>query len=197
MFYILTIQRRTKYDKSFLWDHPVFKVQIRKLSEQSNVGIHPSYDSEKRNEITIEKQKLEATISRKVHQSRFHFLRLRFPYSYRKLIESGVTEDHSMQYSEEIGFRAGTCKPFYWYDIEKDQRTDLKVFPAAIMDVTLKKYLSLTPEKAIAEAKVIIDRVKENSGVCGLVWHNSSFYSTEGWGGWKEVYAELLSYAKA
>ena len=58
---------------------------------------------------------------RPVSYSRMRYNRVDVPQTYQKLIESEFTDDFTMGYTSEIGFRAGTCTPFYFYDICNEQ----------------------------------------------------------------------------
>jgi hypothetical protein len=53
-----------------------------------------------------------------------------------------------MGYPDHVGFRAGTCTSFYFYNLNFELKTPLKIIPFAFMDVTLKNYMKLTNEKA-------------------------------------------------
>ena len=59
--------------------------------------------------------------------SRFHYIKMHFPESYRNLITAGINEDYSMGYPEEPGFRAGIARPFYFYDIVEEKKCGLKI----------------------------------------------------------------------
>jgi hypothetical protein len=63
-------------------------------------------------------------------------------------LEAGITEEYSMAFPEAPGFRAGTCKPFYFYDLKNEKVTDLKIFPVTCMDATFVYYLKQSPEKS-------------------------------------------------
>ena len=135
-------------------------------------------------------------LNKKILHARQHFLKLNFPETYRNLIDQGIQHDHSLGYHDAIGFRAGTSNPFYWFDLDKNQATELMIHPLLAMDVTLKKYLKLQSDQAITEVKKLIDQCKEVDAPFSLLWHNSSFYEAEGWGSWKEVYVEIVKYCR-
>ena len=59
------------------------------------------------------------------------------PVISRIFINAGITEDYSMGYPEEPGFRAGIARPYYFYNISEDQQTSLKIIPFQVMDATL------------------------------------------------------------
>lgn len=194
-YFILTASSG-KYDKNISPDSQTFKRKVNDLNE-FKLGIHPSYTTFSFAErLKKEKEILTNTSEKKIHISRQHYLRMKLPETYRNLIDLGIKEDYTMGYADQVGFRAGTSYPFYWYDLEKDKKTNLKIIPFQIMDVTLKNYLGLTADKAKTIAKGIIDKIRDVNGVCTIIWHNSSFYNLEGWEGWQDVYTDILEYGK-
>jgi hypothetical protein len=63
------------------------------------------------------------------------------------------------------------------------------------MDVSLKDYLGLSPNKAKESIQQIIEQCKRVGGTFIPLWHNSSFSELDGWEGWKEVFEYLLENA--
>jgi len=196
LFFILTADR-SKYDRSLPPTDPLFREKIKALSEGNELGIHPSYNSHDKPEgITMEVASLTLILNKPIYHSRQHYLKMTFPDTYRRLIEAGVEQEHSMGYPDRLGFRAGTSRSFFWYDLEADGVTKLRVVPFCCMDVTLRKYLELTPESAIESCTDLVSEIKAVSGHFSFIWHNSSFYAAEGWAGWEEVYQKLLEIAR-
>lgn len=175
-------------------EHPVFGKMLRQIANRSATGLHPSYKSAGDPAmLLIEKKRLEELSGKKAVKSRQHFLRLSFPSTYRNLLEAGMEEDYSMGFADAPGFRAGTAAPFFWYDLEKESPSSLKVIPFQIMDVTLRQYLKLSPGEAVARAAAICEQVATNGGVFVSIWHNSSFDEKGDWEGWTQVYTNLLT----
>ena len=188
--------QRGKYDKNLNPDSESFQEVSRQLDTFFELAWHPSYASSGRlAHLRKEKMILESVLSRPIEKSRQHYLRFVLPDYYRALIEAGITEEFSMGHHETIGFRSGYAGTFFWYDLMADEKTDLLIVPFQVMDVTLKKYMALSPEEALKECKLLIDRVYSVKGLFSLIWHNSSFYETESWIHWDKVYFELLKYA--
>jgi hypothetical protein len=100
-----------------------------------------------------------------------------------------------MAFADIPGFRASTCTPFFWYDLEKEFITDLLVHPVTIMDRTLKKYLGLSPEEAINLLDKLLLNVEKVNGDFISLWHNESISGFGDWKGWKGVYLKLLEKA--
>ncbi len=180
--------------------HPSSKA-LRKLilryAKQNLAGIHPSYQSSvNKDVIKFEIDILQAITKQKVIRSRQHFLRFRLPDTYRNLIQCGIQEDYSMGYAATPGFRAGTCKPFRFYDLEREEVTSLLIFPVTVMDGTLRDYLHLKPTEAVVTIEELITVVKKYQGVFVSLWHNESLSEHGRWKGWRKVYENLLLFAQ-
>ena len=166
---------------------------MRELAERYTAGIHPGYlavDQPER--FSVEAERLTEILGKSTRHSRQHFLRLRFPDTYRELRHAGITHDHTMGYADAIGWRAGTNRAFFWYDLEREEQTSLLVHPFAAMDVTLKNYLKLTPGEAKTEVLKLAHDLQSLGGEFQLLWHNSSFSAAYGWAGWWKMYEEMV-----
>ena len=167
---------------------------MRRLDRSSTTGLHPSYAaSSDADLIGVEKARLEESLGRSIDRSRQHFLRLRLPTTYRRLLEHGIRNDYTMGYGDAIGWRAGTNAPFRWYDLEKEKETGLTVHPFAAMDVTLRNYSGYSADKARREVEKLYRTALPYGGPFMLLWHNSSFAAEYGWAGWKDMYLQLVA----
>ena len=186
-----------KFDKNTNHTNKKLILLIQKIHQKHNTGIHPSYASnEKKNQVATEINRLSQITQEKTTKSRQHFLKLSFPKTYRRLLDNGIKEDYSMGYAADIGFRAGVGVPFYWYDLEKEEKTDLLIYPFQVMDVTLRHYLKLSPEEAFIQVKKIIRPMKSVGGTFMTLWHNSSFSEEDGWDAeWKDLYIKIIEEA--
>ena len=194
LFFILSASVRDTIDENVSLQHPAMIKLITALCEEFDVGLHPSIQSHTHIDIlTAEKSALERLTGRPISKSRQHYLKLNFPQTYRNLISVGMRDDFSMGYHDKVGFRAGTAHLYHWYDIEYDKITPLMIHPVTLMDMSLKKYQSSNPASAFDTAKDLIDQIKSTGGQFQLLWHNSSFYNSNGWEGWKELYESILA----
>ena len=166
---------------------------MRRLDQSATTGLHPSYAAScDPDMIGMEKARLEECLDRPVERSRQHYLRLRIPDTYRNLLQHGIRADYTMGYGDAAGWRAGTNRPFPWYDLAKENATRLMIHPFAAMDVTLRNYLGYTAEEAQGEVLKIHAAALPYGGPFMLLWHNSSFAPEYGWAGWKEMYVDLV-----
>lgn len=185
-------------DKNINTENKTFQSLIKSTSDYFDVGIHPSFASNDdmsllKNEIN----ELSAVLNSEVTMSRQHFLMLNLPDTYHRLLDLGIREDYTMGYASHIGFRAGTCTPFYFYDIEMEVQTNLKVIPFQIMDASLKYYYNLDVEDVMSKISPVIDAVKEVNGTLVTLWHNESLSGMPPWTGWEPVYEEMIKYVVA
>lgn len=180
-------------DKNLPHSSPLMQALVKNISSRADVGIHPSYSSNADPEkVPAEKKRLKEITGREVTKSRQHFLMLKFPDTYRTLLNSGITDDYTMGYADEGGFRAGICTPYKWYDLKEEEETPLTIHPFAVMDGTLNNYLELSPEKAIEKVKELAKEVKDVNGEFITIWHNETLSDWREWKGWKEVYEKVI-----
>lgn len=186
-----------KYDKNINPYNNKFRRLIKQLCDYGKVGVHPSYESfDYPQLINSQIKMLKETLHKPIQRSRYHYLHFRLPEGYRSLMATGSIEhDFSMGYSDNIGFRAGICSSFNFYDLALDYETKLRVHPFAYMDVALKNGLKLSPQEALIEIKKITDEVKKVEGEMISIWHNESLSNKREWFGWREVYEKTVEYS--
>lgn len=183
-------------DKNIPVNNDKFHTLIKSLADYAKVGIHPSYASNK-NPALLAKEisRLSQVIRAEITFSRQHFLMLSFPDTYRNLINLDITDDYSMGFAGNPGFRAGICTAFKWYDLEAETSTDLTIHPFALMEGTMRDYLHLEASEAMGYIRPLIDQVKAVNGTFISLWHNESFSDEKRWKGWISVYKDMLAYA--
>lgn len=191
--YFFQVGKPGKFDKNIKPSRRAYRKLITSFAKRTRVGIHPSYQSNENFDV-LEKEYdiLFDIIGKPVQRSRQHFLRLKFPDTYRNLIKLGITEDYTMGFASEPGFRAGIADPFYFYDLEKEEQTGLKIFPFQLMDGTLNQYKELEPEEALVKIEFFIKRVRSVNGIFMSLWHNSSLSEKGEWEGWSRVYLDMI-----
>lgn len=174
-----------------------FQLLIKHLGDYAEIGIHPSFASNKNfDTLSVEKKRLENILKKEVKLSRQHFLKLEIPKTYRNLLELSISDDYTMGYAAHLGFRASICTPFYFYDLEVESSTKLKVHPFSVMDSTLKYYLKTQPNEALSKIQLIIDEVKSVNGHFISLWHNETWSDYNEWKGWIHLYEQMLQYIK-
>jgi len=166
---------------------------IKHIADYNECGIHPSYASNAFPEkISIEKSRLRKIIRRDVTKSRQHFLMLKFPSTYRNLLDHDITDDYSMGHAGDVGFRASTCSSFLFYDLDREVTTRLRIHPFAMMDATFLYYLKVKPDEAMNMIKSLAQEVRAVDGTFISLWHNESLSEISPWEGWKDLYLQMV-----
>lgn len=185
-------------DKNLPIESKRFQSLIKMLGDYAQIGIHPSYGSNKsKSQLKKEVERLSKVLHRDITQSRQHFLKLTLPETYRNLIDLDITDDYTMGFASQIGFRASICTAFNFYDLDMELETKLKIHPFAMMEGTLKYSMKVNPEEAMNKIIPLIDEVKKVDGVFMSLWHNDTLNDKKIWTGWKVVYEKMVQYAAA
>lgn len=183
-------------DKNLPIESIKFQSLIKMLADYAQVGIHPSYGSNSsKSQLKKEINRLSYVLHRDVTKSRQHFLKLTMPETYRNLIDLDITDDYTMGYAFQVGFRASICTPFNFYDLDTELETKLKIHPFAVMEGTLKYHMKLRPSEGLEKIKSLIDEVRAVNGVFISLWHNDTVNDRKIWKGWKAVYEAMVIYA--
>lgn len=170
-----------------------FHSLIKSVADFAKVGIHPSYFTMHNFEkLKKEVKRLEEITNQPIKISRQHFLRLKLPDTYHHLIDLDIAEDYTMGYSKHPGFRAGTCTPFYFYDLDYEIQTPLKIIPFAVMDATLNNYMQLTPEEGYQKIIQLLNEVKQVNGTFVTLFHNDTLSENDRWKGWGTIYEQVV-----
>jgi hypothetical protein len=188
--------RYGKYDKSLSQKSSAFKKLIKSIQLTTDIGIHPSYKSNSNNKLLVKEiGHLETILEKKVVLSRQHFLKMTFPETFESLIDEGIQHDFTMGFASQIGFRAGICSAFPFFNLQKNEERNLEITPFQIMDGTLHDYLKLTPKESIEKIQLIVAEIRKVNGTFVSLWHNSSLCEQDGWQYWRPVYEELQKIA--
>lgn len=197
LFFVLAADRGT-HDHAVPLTYGPYTERIKQLSAWAEVGVHPSFDSSLHETlIGEERARVERAIGATVTLGRQHFLRMRLPATYRALVHAGITEEHTMGLHDAVGFRAGTCTPYMWYDLEEERETALRVHPFAVMDNALRDPRNGRPDpNALERVHGIIERVRAVRGTFTGVWHEAYWSDHGAHQGWRDVILRILENAR-
>ncbi len=162
---------------------------IQDIASNIQVGLHPSYKSNF-STFYLEKEvdRLREILEQDVLLSRQHYLKLILPFTYRNLQQYNIKEDYSMGYASHVGFRAGTARPFLFFDLPKNSISNIKVHSFCYMDVTFLDYLNYSISDSKKKVEELFQEVSTYGGEFIPLWHNESISNFGRWKGWKELY---------
>ncbi len=195
--FFIAVGDSSKYDKNPSWKNSEYRKLINRITRFATVGLHPSFNAGTDfSLVTTELQRLKNIVKDKILLSRFHYGRLFFPQSYAALLTEGITEDYSMGYTDEPGFRAGIARPYYFYNISVETQTNMRIIPFQVMDETLHSYKNMTPAKAQEIVLKLIVETKNAGGLFISIWHNTSLLDNPQWQPWRNVFEFMLKNQK-
>ncbi len=196
IYFFLLAAKRGIYDKNVSPRTKGMQQLIKQHHSKYTVGIHPSWQSgDAEYLLKDEKHFLERITQNKCRISRQHYIRLSLPETYRKLIAAGITDDYSMGYGSINGFRASVASPFYWFDLEKNEPTNLLIHPFCWMDANSYFEQQLSADEALVELQDYYNIVKQVSGNCNIILHNSFLTEQPQWQPWRKMYETFLETA--
>lgn len=145
------------------------RLQAMLLDRGASFGIHSSYYGDLQC-IDYSVPCIKTTFHRA------HYLRGNIRHM-QKLVSAGFTDDFTMGFADEAGFRMQTTRAIQWIDPVKMRLTNLTLHPLIIMDTTLSNdnYMHLDEEEAYFLCERLIEKVRMHHGDLCLLWHNSSF----------------------
>lgn len=182
----------TSYDADYDINSSEIKEIINNINLRGHiVGIHPSYNTYlDKEEMRQEFVALSEYIVDNRYTGRMHYLRFKYPETFRNLESNNMYMDSSLGYAEHIGFRAGTSKVYNPFDPFEDEIINILEAPLIVMDGTLNVYMGLSlNNETLNRVKVLIERCKIFNGNFVLLWHNSELYQKNQ----RDFYEKLVS----
>lgn len=184
-----------KYDKNCSVYNQKHQKVIAAVAEFVEVGIHPSYKSNSSLHVLEKEQlRLEQVLGRKISSSRQHYLKFLFPHTFQIMQKFGIKEDYSLGYADEVGFRAGTARPFHFFDLQKNEQSELILHPFAYMDGTLNEYKKWSIVESKQEIFKLYKEIKSFGGDLICIWHNSTIGDYGIWKDWIHVLEFTLGF---
>ena len=196
IYFFLLADAYHGYDKNINKYSALLKALIQQQMHQAAVGIHCSWAASKqpskmKEEITY----LQNLINAAVVRNRMHYIKFQLPDTYRQLNALGIKEEYSMGYGSINGFRAGTSHPYYWYNLQDENETDLQMFPFACMDANNIFEQKDSPEQALQEWQALYKAVQKTGGTFISIAHNHLLANDASGQPWWKMYTAFLTHA--
>lgn len=159
------------YDKNVSTENNRFRYLIKSVADYSIVSLAASYSSFRDVKLLQnEKSRLSNVINRPVKYSRLRYNRVDIPHTYQNLVEAEFTDDYTMGYTHNIGFRAGTCSPFHFFDMTMEVQQPIMVHPFALHDYALLNYRNI--EEMFNEIDKVYNQIRNVNGKFITVFSN-------------------------
>ena len=178
------------FDKNVSPYNRHFQHLIKSVGDYAQIALAASYASFDDPELLLEEKKvLSDIVHRPIDSCKTRYNRLNIPLTYRDMVDAGFTEDYSMGYTHDLGFRAGTCTPFYFYDLYLEMQQPIMVYPFAVQDYALLKEKSMAD--ALRKMQAMYDQVHQLGGWMGVIFSMELLGSPQKYD-WKKLYVAQL-----
>lgn len=193
VYFFLAAQKNGLYDKHILPHKDIMWKLVKQHSKKYTVGIHPSWQSGDTPSLLKKEIHYLAQMAEKdIFLSRQHYIRFNLPEGYQQLNEAGITDDYSMGYGSINGFRASVASSFFWYDLQNEKQTDLRIHPFCFMDANAFYEQHYKVAQAYEELLHYYTICKEVNGTLITIWHNNFLGTAKEFYGWREMYEKFF-----
>ena len=130
LVFMFQLSDYNSYDKNINYNRQNYSAIIKHVADYSKVGLRLGYFAVQEEAVLKkEKKRFENIIHAPLQNVINPKYNLLLPHHYSYLNEMEIPNDYSMGFPESIGFRAGTCTSFLFYDINMEVTTPLMVHP--------------------------------------------------------------------
>ena len=203
IYFFLVAEKNSMYDKNILPHKDAMWRLVKRHANKYSLGLHPSWQSgDEPGLLKKEKEQLEAMCEgvkvvqsghSPISRSRQHYIRFNLPLGYQRLTDAGITDDYSMGYGSINGFRASVASAFYWYDLEKEEQTTLKVHPFCFMEANSFYEQKMPASEAYDEMMHYYNQCKDVDGTLITIWHNNFLGDDDTMEEWKQIYRKFIA----
>lgn len=188
-FFFSAANKNKGNDRQLNIKHKAVKAIFQRCEEKGFIGWHPSWAaSEAPQLLQDELSRLRSIAKYSIVHSRYHYLRFQIPVSYQQLLQLGIRHEYSMGYGNINGFRASYADPYPWFDLSKNEVTELIIHPFFYMDTVSIFQQHHSPEEALNFIQNTKSRCRGVVRELQTVFHPHALAGK----GWKDVMTSIL-----
>lgn len=146
-----------------------YRELIKHIADYLEIGLRFSYGIEE-DKIIKESERFQSITNRPLHKTMTAFSKISMPGHYKKLVDMDTIEDYSMGYTNVPGYRAGTSHSFFFYDLDYEVQTPLRVFPYALHYRSIEHFM-LNGQQSIIDK--LLQHADRTSGCFIVVFDNA------------------------
>ena len=194
------------------WTDPIYDLNDRVLFDGNNctvaemiqeihrrgweIGLHPSwYAYNDVDELKRQKDALEKAVGDPIHSIRQHYLHYDIRITPRTHSAAGFKYDSTLGFTDNIGFRFGTCYPWKLFDLGSKKELPILEISLIVQDTAMlnpSKGMRIDSKMALRYMLLIVEEVEKVGGVLTLLWHPNEIINHESWA----LYLKILNYLR-
>jgi peptidoglycan/xylan/chitin deacetylase (PgdA/CDA1 family) len=158
------------------------------------IGLHASWHAyNNAKDLIFQKKQIEGIVGHEIFSIRQHYLHHNISVTPHAQSHAGFKYDSTLGFNNNVGFRFGTCYPWWLYDNYAKKELSIMEIPLIVQDgalISKDKGLRLDGDTAFIYIKNIISEVQKVGGVFTLLWHADHINRIES----LDLYTRLLDY---
>jgi hypothetical protein len=173
MLFLFQLSDFSIYDRNINYNRNPYRSIIKYVADYAKVGLIPGYFAfDDFKTLRKEKLRMENTVHTPLERVINVKYNLNIPEFYTFLTELEIPHDYSMGYPETAGFRAGTCSPFLFYDINTESTLALKIHPYVFNSNIVE---TTDTGKLTSDVGKMLNEVKKVDGSFKAIFKNQDF----------------------
>ncbi|RRO22578.1 DUF7033 domain-containing protein [Flavobacteriaceae bacterium 14752] len=186
MLFMFQLGNYSIYTKNINYRKRLYKKLIKSMGDYCEIGLLASHEGIEDIEVlNKEIKRFESISNLELESVLIKDRKLNFPEFYVNLEKTIVQKDFSMGYARHIGFRAGTCSSFLFYDLNLEQASPIELHPYFLSSQALN---SINNEQVFE----LINDLKPHKVNYNLLFDNSDFAEDDQ----KNRFFEIIKFIK-
>ena len=180
------------YDRNASFNNQNFKALIKSMADYGVVSLLAGFEAcISQPLLKEERERLTSLLNRPVKRVRSKYAKTLVPETYKIMVNAGFNEDYSMGYNNNLGFKAGTCSPFYLYDISFEEQLPIKIVPFCVSHTALIKLED--PKRARYKTAQLLNSIKKVQGVFVPILSNEVLMNNKGGNPFTALFYDILN----
>lgn len=175
--YMFQLSDFSAYDKNISHNRKYFQSLIKSMADYNEVGLlSGKFSTVDVATLRKEKRRMESIVNRPLKSLLNYKYPMNLPETQNYIAEVEIPNTYSMGYPETIGFRASTCAPFLFYDINLERITPIRIHSYVFNSLCLAHTDFKETADSLLEIKTTL---KHLNGEMNLIFRNEDFAETD------------------
>lgn len=161
------------HNKNLGYNNLTYHAMIKSMGDYGKIGLLLGYEALFDIQVLKkEKKRWEKIVNQDLERALVNDYCLNLPSLYNNYDILEITNDYSMGFVYRVGFRAGTCTPFLYYDLNLERISPLVLHPTAVNSKVFEISSFFEIKTAVEQ---ILKDVKSVDGHMQMVFKNYDF----------------------
>ena len=171
--YMFQLSDFSAKDRNVNHNRKNFHSLIKSMADYNEVGLLSGHNSTiEKSVLRKEKKRLENIMNRPLKSMLNAKYPMNLPETQNHIADLEIPHTFSMGYPEYVGFRANTCSPFLFYDINLERVTPVRLHPYVFNSLCVSPENFKEVSEKLLQVKSAINRLE---GEMNLVFNNVDF----------------------